>query len=42
VAVAIITLPMDQAAPPGFTLLGTTAIVFKKPNGAIASITVKL
>ena len=42
VAGAIITLPVDAAAPPGFTLLGTTAIVVKKPNGALATITVKL
>ena len=39
---AIITLPVDAAAPPGLTLLGTTVIVVKKPNGAIASITVKV
>ncbi len=42
VAGAIITLPVDTAAPPGFTLLGTTVIVLKKPNRAIASITVKI
>ncbi len=42
VAGAIITLPVDAAAPPGFTLLGTTVIVLKKPNGAIASVTVKV
>lgn len=39
---AIITLPVDLAPPPGFTPLGTTVIVVKKPNGAITSITVKL
>jgi hypothetical protein len=36
------TLPVDLAPPPGFTLLGTTVIAFKKPNGTIASVTVKL
>jgi hypothetical protein len=38
----VITLREGIAPPPGYSLLGTTAIVIKKPNGIIVPITLNV
>lgn len=38
----IIALQQNAPTPSGYTLLGTTAMIIKRPNGSVATITMKL
>ena len=38
----MITLREGIAPPSGYALLGTTAVVMKRPNGSVVSITLNL
>ena len=38
----MITLREGVSPPTGYTLIGSTVVVIKKPNGQIATITVNL
>jgi hypothetical protein len=38
----VITLREEVVPPAGYTLLGTTVVLIKKPNGHIGPITLKL
>jgi hypothetical protein len=39
---AVISLREGVAPPPGYTLIGATIVLVKKPNGLIAPITLSL